>query len=280
MSHTPQHDPDDMSPEAVMARAIAARGDMFPEWQIVADALPETVALISRTGGYLHKYEGMASGGQELSVQMRELIATPAICGKSDLRHAPNHIRRMYRMGMTNQVILEAATVFGMVVGWATMLNVAHAIAIATSADYPYGALPEGGPPVELTPFAELDIGRVRISGRPEHFEGEPEWSYAESIDPELVERVAAWARHCLPSETAGTGLLGPGPRELIVIAALATRGEVERAARHIRHAYDWGMSRRQVLEAVCATMPMTGMITVEIGLEAMRLADAGGGLR
>ncbi len=70
-----------------MARAAAARGDMFQEWQIVADALPQTVAMITRTGGYLHKYEGQSSDDQQLSVQMCELIATPAICAKGDLRH-------------------------------------------------------------------------------------------------------------------------------------------------------------------------------------------------
>ena len=63
-------DQTDMSPAAVMERAAAARGDMFPEWQVVADALPETVAMITRTGGYLHKYEGQGGEGQELSKRL------------------------------------------------------------------------------------------------------------------------------------------------------------------------------------------------------------------
>ncbi|NND49030.1 MAG: carboxymuconolactone decarboxylase family protein [Rhizobiales bacterium] len=273
MSTTPPFDPADMSPQAVMARAAAARGDMFPEWQIVADALPQTVAMVTRTGGYLHKYEGQSSDDQQLSVQMRELIATPAICAKGDLRHSPNHIRRMYRMGMTNRIILEAATTFGMVVGWANMLNVAFAISEALSPDYPFGELPQAGAPAELTPFPELELGRVRVAGTAERLSDKPEWAFGATIDPELVRRVEAWADHCLPGQASGECLLGNGPRELIVIAALATRGETARAAGHIRNAYDWGMTPRQVLEAISATMPMTGMITVEIGLAAMELA-------
>lgn len=270
------HDPADMSPEAVLARAAAARGDMFPEWRPVADALPETVATITRTGGYLHKYEGQSSGDQELSVQMRELIATPAICAKCDLRHAPNHVRRMYRMGMTNRVILEGATAFGLVVGWATMLNVAYAITEALSPDYPFGDLPASGEPAELVPFPELEMGRERVRGAAAAIDTRAEWAFGAGIDAELVRRVSGWADHCLPPDGGEGNLLGTGPRELIVVAALATRGETARAARHIRSAYDWGMTRRQVFEAVSAAMPMTGMITVEVGLEAMRRAEEG----
>jgi alkylhydroperoxidase/carboxymuconolactone decarboxylase family protein YurZ len=62
----------------------------------------------------------------------------------------------------------------------------------------------------------------------------------------------------------------------LIIVAALATRGEVDRGARFVRRAYDYGMNKRQVLEAISSVVPMTGMISLEIGLEAMRLADRG----
>ena len=67
---------------------------------------------------------------------------------------------------------------------------------------------------------------------------------------------------------------LGPGPRELIAIAALCTRGEVELAAQHIRRAYDYGMTKRQVLEAIACVLPMSGMVTGQLGWRAMRLAD------
>lgn len=263
----------DLNVEAVIQKAIAARGDVFPEWRLIAETSPETMATVTNTGGYLHKYEGVGDAGQQLSVQMRELIATPAICGKSDLRHAPNHVRRMYRLGMTNKVILEGALAFAMAVGWATMLNVSYAIMLANSSDYPFGKLPEGGEPSELTPFPELGMGRTRLRGAEESLSAVAAWQYGAEIDPELVSRISAWSEWSGGLAGSDT-LLGPGPRALIIVAALATRGEVERGSRFVRRAYDYGMSKRQVLEAISAVVPMTGMISLEIGLEAMRRAD------
>ena len=265
-----------LSPEAVIEKAIAARGDVFPEWRLIAEASPETMAIVTQTGGYLHKYEGVGDGTQQLSVQMRELIATPAICGKGDLRHSPNHVRRMYRLGMTNKVILEGALAFAVVVGWATMLNVSYAIMQANSADYPFGKLPEGGEPKELTPFPELTMGRKRLTGSEEPLAEMAPWTYAATIDPELVKRIAAWTGWASGIDAGEDALLGPGPRALIIVAGLATRGDVARAARTIKRAYDYGMTRRQVLEAIASVVPMTGMISLEVGLEAMRLADPG----
>jgi alkylhydroperoxidase/carboxymuconolactone decarboxylase family protein YurZ len=206
---------------------------------------------------------------------MRELIATPAICSKSDLRHAPNHVRRMYRLGMTNKVILEGALAFAMVVGWATMLNVSYAIMEANSSDYPFGKLPAGGEPQDLSPFPELELGRKRLSGAGVTLSDIAAWQYGASIDPELIKRVSAWSDWSGGVDGDDDALLGPGPRSLIIVAALATRSEVERGARFVRRAYDYGMSKRQVLEAISAVVPMTGMISLEVGLEAMRLADS-----
>ena len=87
----------------------------------------------------------------------------------------------------------------------------------------------------------------------------------------------AAFIDHCLLAEGAADEVLGPGPRELIAIAALCTRGEVELAAQHMRRAYDYGMTRRNVLEAICCVVPMTGMISAQLGLRAMQLADSAG---
>ena len=53
------------SPEEVIARATAARGDIFPEWKILAYAAPQTYDLVTRTGGYFHKYEGQSSAEQQ-----------------------------------------------------------------------------------------------------------------------------------------------------------------------------------------------------------------------
>jgi len=265
---------DDMSPQAILARAAAARGDVFPEWSRVAHALPQTYDLINRTGSYLHQYHGQSPQEQQLSAQMRELIATPALCAKADMRHAPNHIRRMYRMGMTNRVLFEAASAFATVVGWSSLTYVSLAVEQALSPDYPFGKLPDGGEPKALAPFPELAMGRTRKRAGSDALLDMPEWRYAAKIDAEMARRCAAFVDHCLLANGAQDALLGPGPRELIVVAALAMRGEPELAARHIRRAYDYGMSRRQVLEAIACVLPMSGMITAQIGLRAMLQSD------
>lgn len=99
----------DLSPESILARAKVARGDIFPEWKSVVYASPKTYHLINQTVSYLHQYHGQTAAVGQLSVQMRELIAIPALCAKGDLRHAPNHIRRMYREGLTCTVLLIMA---------------------------------------------------------------------------------------------------------------------------------------------------------------------------
>jgi alkylhydroperoxidase/carboxymuconolactone decarboxylase family protein YurZ len=263
-----------LSPEAVLARAAAARGDIFPEWKVLAHASPQTYDLVTHTGGYFHKYQGESSEKQELSGPMRELIATPMLASKGDYRHAPNHVRRMYRMGLTNRVIMEAAAAFSTVTGWATIANTGYVIMEANSPDYPYGKLPEGGEPKVLTPFPELAMGRERRGAVRERLLDGPEWRYAAEIDPELARRAAGWVDHCLLAGGAKDELLGPGPRELIVIAALCTRGEVDLAAEHVRRAYGCGMTRRQVLEAISSVVPMTGMVSMQLGLRAMQIAE------
>ena len=102
-----------------------------------------------------------------------------------------------------------------------------------------------------------------------------PEWQYVAALDPELARRAAHWVDHCLLPDGAAGELLGPGPRELIAVAALCARGEVEFAAQHIRRAYRCGMSCLQVLEAISCVLPMTGALTVQIGVRAMQLVDA-----
>ena len=266
---------DDLSPEAILVRAAAARGDIFPEWKPVAHAIPRTYDLINTTGSYLHQYHGQDPSAQQLSGPMRELIAIPALCAKGDLRHSPNHIRRIYRMGVTNKVIFEGASAYAVVVGWASLTFVSLAIMEANNPDYPFGKLPEGGEPTELTPFPEISMGRSRRRAARASLLDTPEWRYAAGIDPELARRAAAFADHCLLADGANGEYLGPGPRELIAVAALCTRGEVDLAAQHIRRAYDYGMSRRQVLEAICCVLPMTGMVTGQLGMRAMQLADA-----
>jgi alkylhydroperoxidase/carboxymuconolactone decarboxylase family protein YurZ len=269
-----QH-PDDLSPEALLARAAKARGDVFPEWKLVAHTIPRTYHLIGRAGSYLHQYHGEEESSDKLSAQMRELIATPALCAKIDMRHAANHVRRMYRLGMTNRIIFEGATAFCTVSGWSTLTFVSLAIEQANSADYAFGT--SDGEPKTLTPFAELAMGRKRVRPGKDSLLDSPEWRYGATIDAEMAKRCAALVDHCLAEDDAEEALLGPGPRALIVIAALCIRGERELAARQIRRAYDYGMTRLQVLDAISSALPMGGMTTAEVGLQAMQQAEPKG---
>ncbi len=275
MSVTPNNNEPDLSPEAVLARATAARGDIFPEWKTLVYASPKTYHLINQTVSYLHQYHGQMAGAGQLTVQMRELIAIPALCSKGDLRHAPNHIRRMYREGLTNKALFEGATAFASVAGWASLTYVSLAIEQANSADYPFGKLPPGGEPGELKPFPEMSQGRVRVDGGvPGSLADSEEWRYAKDIDAELVKRASAFIDHCTGADDTQGNILGPGPRALIIVAALCMRGEVDLAVDQIRRAYDYGMTRRQVLEAICCVVPMSGMVSATLGLRAMRQAE------
>ncbi|HYH42163.1 MAG TPA: carboxymuconolactone decarboxylase family protein [Burkholderiales bacterium] len=265
----------ELTPEAVLARATKARGDIFPEWRPLAHASPKTYHLVNETVSYLHHYDGQEKASDCLSRPMRELIAIPALCAKSDLRHAPNHVRRAYRIGLTNKALFEAASAFASVVGWGGGLTfMSLAIMEANNPFYAFGQLPPGGEPDELTPFPEMYIGRQAKRSTANSLAATPEWQYIAQIDGELAKRTAAFIDHCLLAEDATDEILGPGPRELIAVAALCTRGAVDIAADHIRHAYDCGMSKRQVLEAICCVIPMTGMLSAQYGARAMKLAD------
>lgn len=271
-------DTPDLNPEAVLARATAARGDIFPEWKMVVYASPKTYHLINQTVSYLHQYHGQKAEAGQLSLQMRELIAIPALCSKGDLRHAPNHIRRMYREGLTNRALFEAAAAFASVVGWSSLTHVSLAIEHANNPDYPFGKLPPGGEPQTLMPFPEMTMGRSRARSGCDSLADSEEWRYAAGVDAELTRRAAAFIDHCSGiDDGADNAILGPGPRALIATAALCMRGEVELASAQIRRAYDYGMTKRQVLDAICCVVPMSGMVSATLGLRAMRLVDEWG---
>ena len=268
----------ELTPEAVLGRATKARGDIFPEWKPLAYASPRTYHLVNETVSYLHRYHGQTEASGSLSRPMRELIAIPALCAKSDLRHAPNHVRRAYRIGLTNKALFEAASAYASVVGWGGGLTfMSLAIMEANNPFYAFGQLPAGGEPKALTPFPEMDIGRQSKQAAGHSLASSEEWQYIAEIDSELARRTAAFVDHCLLAHGAQDEILGPGPRELIAVAALCTRGAVDIAADHIRRAYDCGMSRQQVLEAICCVIPMTGMLSAQHGARAMKLADSSG---
>lgn len=270
-------DNEDMSPEAVVARAIARRGEIFDEFKLLAREAPRTYDLISKTAGYMHHYAGSEGAAQKLSGTMRELIALCQLCAKGDDRFAANHVRRLWHRGATNAIMLEAATAIAPIVGWSTIAHVALAIINASDPAYPFGKLPPDGPPTTLVHFPELDMGRSRSGSGDESLLDTPEWRYIATMEPELAKRAAQWVDHCLLPGGDDDARLGPGPRELVAIAALCARGEVDLAAQHIRRAYDWGMTRMQVLEAISCVLPMTGALSVQIGVRAMQLAESQG---
>ncbi|MBM3343823.1 MAG: hypothetical protein FJY56_17195 [Betaproteobacteria bacterium] len=273
--NTHDTDNEDMSAEAVIARAVARRGEIFDEFRLLAQESPRTYDLISKTAGYMHHYTGSAGAEQKLSGTMRELIALCQLCAKGDDRFAANHVRRLWSHGVTNKVMVEAATAIAPIVGWSTIAHVTLAILTANDPKYPFGKIPEGGAPKMLTPFAELAIGRAKTTLTNESLLEAPEWKYIAALEPELAKRAAQWVDHCLLPNGAADELLGPGPRELIAIAALCARGEVEFAAQHIRRAYRYGLSKLQVLEAISCVLPMTGALTVQIGARALQLAES-----
>ncbi|HET7158113.1 MAG TPA: carboxymuconolactone decarboxylase family protein [Burkholderiales bacterium] len=266
---------EDMSAEAVIARAIARRGEIFDEFRLLAQESPRTYDLISKTAGYMHHYAGEEGAAQKLSGTMRELIALCQLCAKGDDRFAANHVRRLWQRGVTNRVMIEAATAIAPIVGWSTIAHVTLAMLTADDAASPFGKRPDGGAPKTLTPFPELNLGRDKSTAANESLLDTPEWKYVATLDAELARRAAQWVDHCLLPDGAADKLLGPGPRELIAIAALCARGEVEFAAQHIQRAYRYGMSRLQVLEAISCVLPMTGALTVRIGVRAMQLAES-----
>lgn len=272
---TTQSSEKDLGADEVMQRFIKERGDLFEEFHLFAREAPETVNLVRRTAGYVHFYENQTTPDQNLSGPMRELIATCELCAKNDDRFAPNHVRRLYRMGVTNRVMFEAGEGIAPIVGWSTVAHIAKAIITANDPAYQYGTLPPGGEPKELTRFPELDLGRQAVTPPGESLLETPEWRYVAQIDPELARRAVAFVDHCLLAGGAKDNLLGPGARELIAIAAVCARGEVDIAAQHIKRAYAYGVTKHQVLEAISCVLPMTGALTVQIGARAMQQVDA-----
>jgi alkylhydroperoxidase/carboxymuconolactone decarboxylase family protein YurZ len=268
--------PEPYDAEAIIAQSIRDRGDMFTEFHLFMRAQPKAAALNQRVAGYVHQYKNQDTPDQVLSLPMRELIATVMLAAKGEDRFAPNHVRKLWREGVTNAPIFEAAFALATVLGWTVIGHTCTAVQLAGDPNYREGQVPEGGAPKTLTPFAELTQGRLRVGVAPieEGLLAEPEWQDIARLDPELAQRAAALIDHALlADDTADHALLGPGPRELIVIAGLCSRGQEAAAARHMQRAVAYGMTPKQILEAISCVIPMTGSATMPIGVRAMRLA-------
>lgn len=262
-------------PEELMREYIKNRGDIFEEWHFMAKYVPRTIELQHDASGYILKNDAKSTPDQELSLPMRELGALCMLCAKGDLRFAANHVRRLYRAGVTNAVMFEAAEAIATVVGHSTISLVAQAIMLANDPKYPFGKMPEGGEPKELTPFPEMKLGREPLKPQKPLADSE-NWKYALAIDPEFAKRTVKFVDHCNAIGRQKPHALGRGVRALIAIAALCWRGQREMCAQQIRIAYDYGLTKRQVLEAISLAQNMTGAISSEIGIEAMRRVDAG----
>jgi alkylhydroperoxidase/carboxymuconolactone decarboxylase family protein YurZ len=263
----------ELDPKKIMEDYIRNRGDIFEEWHFMARHIPLTILKLHDTAGYILQNDNKTTPDQELSVVFRELIALCQLSAKGDKRFAANHVRRLYRLGITNAVIFEAAESFAPVVGHSTIALVAQAILLANDPAYPFGKMPEGGEPRELKAFPEMKLGWDAAGEVEKSLLDDPEWQYVAAIDPELARRTAAFVDHCL-TDRRPERMLSPGARELIAVAALCARGETEIAAAHIRRVYAYGFSRRQVLEAISCIQNMTGAVSVQIGARAMKLAD------
>jgi alkylhydroperoxidase/carboxymuconolactone decarboxylase family protein YurZ len=273
MANVAAHD-QEPDPEELMREYVKNRGDIFEEWHFMAKYIPKTIELQHEASGYILKNDAKSTPDQVLSLPMRELGALCMLSAKGDLRFAANHVRRLYRAGITNAVIFEAAEAIAPVVGHATISLVAQAILLANDPKYPFGKMPEGGEPKELTPFPEMKIGRESAKP-PAPLAQSANWKYAMAIDPEFAKRTVAFVDHCNAIGRKKEHALGRGPRALIAIAALCGRGQKEMCADQIRIAYAYGMTKRQVLEAVSLAQNMTGAASSEIGIQAMMLVDA-----
>jgi alkylhydroperoxidase/carboxymuconolactone decarboxylase family protein YurZ len=273
MSTLAAHD-QEPDPEELMREYVKNRGDIFEEWHFMAKYIPRTIELQHDASGYILKNEAKSTSDQDLSLPMRELGALCMLCAKGDLRFAANHVRRLYRAGITNAVIFEAAEAVAPVVGHSTISLVAQAIMLANDPKYPFGKMPEGGEPKELTPFPEMKLGREPSKPQAQLADSAV-WKYALAIDPEFAKRTVKFVDHCNAIGRTKEHALGRGVRALISIAALCARGQKEMCAEQIRIAYDYGLTKRQVLEAVSLAQNMTGAASSEIGIQAMMMVDA-----
>ncbi|SFP20271.1 MULTISPECIES: carboxymuconolactone decarboxylase family protein [Actinomadura] len=259
--------------EDALEQVLRERGDSFSEVGIIAEVAPETLRRIHRCAGYVHGYAGQTTHDQVLSEQMRELIALTHLCAMRDDRFAPNHVRRLYRLGVADEVIIEAAEAIAPAVGHSTVLGVAHAIEQANSDSYPFGAMPEGGRPKRSTPFPEMNRWPVPAPASPQA----TLWPRLAGIDPELVLRYREFLDHCLGSPEWREPVLGPVPRGLILVPALAARGSRTLVAVQVERLIGYGVGTRELVEAVACALPMTGAATMDEFLEAIEHVDLGG---
>ena len=247
----------------------AAYGREAPFWEgvLLQQYTPRTPD--TGLGDYVHHYAQAGYPGQLLSTQFRELIATLMLAVVGHQRFAARHIRRLYRLGVTPQVVVDTFWAASPFVGRAHVLTGMRCLHLANDVTNLEGTLPPDGAPTSLTDFAELSLG-TSGSGR-DVLADTPEWQLIAQVDPALAELTLAFYDEIMG--TARAWSLPPAARELIAVVCLAWRGLVELAADHVRAALVCGADVQHVLEALSAAVPMTGLATLQVGARAVLLA-------
>ena len=249
-----------------------AYGREAPFWEaaLLQQYTPRTPDV--NLGDYVHHYERVESQDQLLSTQFRELIATLMLAVVGHQRFAARHIRRLYRLGVTSQVVVDTFWAASPFIGRAHVLSGIRCIHLANDASNLEGTLPPGGAPTNLTDFAELHLSN---SGPGSQILADtPEWQLVTQLDPRLAELTLGFYEEVMGGSRSWT--LPVAARELVAIVCLAWRGMLDLATDHVRVALACGVDSRQVLEALSAAVPMTGLVTLQVGAQAMIRAQTG----
>ncbi len=252
-----------------MAERAEAYGRETPFWEAAEmrryTPEPPDVDL----SNYVHHYEQAGYEGQQLSSQMRELIATLMLVVVGHHRFAARHIRRLYRLGVTGQLVIEVFWAASPFLGRAHVLSGVRAVHLANDHSNTEGTLPPDGPPESVSDFPELHLGAGQ--GARSSLERTPEWQLIAEIDPRLAELSLGFYERIMGAGGAWT--LPQGARELIAVVCLAYRGLADLAADHVSAALRGGASERQIVEALSSVIPMTGLATLQVGARALRMA-------
>lgn len=88
--------------EALIARMKAARGYMYPEWELAARQDPEFVEAYNRI------YELGLGEGRHVSAKVREFVAIALLAFRgADRAGLVAHMQRALRLGATREELLE-----------------------------------------------------------------------------------------------------------------------------------------------------------------------------
>jgi alkylhydroperoxidase/carboxymuconolactone decarboxylase family protein YurZ len=251
-----------------------AYGREEPFWEAALLRRFTPVAPDVGLGDYVHHYEQPGYPGQLLSTQFRELIATLMLGVVGHQRFAARHIRRLYRLGVTGQVVIDTFWAASPFVGRAHVLTGVRCVHLADDPTNLEGSLPPDGAPRSLTDFAELHFGATP----PERssLASTPEWQLIAKVDPRLAEVTSEFYAEIMGASQSGrTWTLPPAARELIAVVCLAWRGQVELAAEHVRTALESGVEVQHIVEALSSAVPMTGLVTLQLGVRAVLLAQS-----